>query len=155
MTGEKTYEVHWVGPYEWQKGIEKCGDQHVLYQLYGYHPLYGKDVLLYLGSSCTDIKGRLKQHEQDWVREEWEELRIRLGSIREFSAWKAQDSKPWIIGDRSLVEEIEALLIYANQPAYNDRNKSDAQCAENIRVFNTGRMGTILPEVSYKFFLGE
>ena len=155
MKLEKIYEIVWDGPFEWREGLKHCRNLHVLYQLYGYHPLYGSDVLLYLGSSHRDIKKRLKIHEKEWIHEEWSKISFRLGSIKEFKTWKAQEIKKGWIKYKKAVEAIEGLLIYANQPAYNDRNKSDAARAQGIRIFNTGKLGSILPEISYKYFLGD
>jgi hypothetical protein len=153
---EKIYEIAWDGPFEWREGLKHCKTHHVLYQLYGSHPLYGPDVLLYLGASHRDIKRRLKTHEKEWIHEEWGDIRIRLGSVREFKTWNAQNAKKgWIKHNRAVIEPIEGLLIYANQPAYNERNKSDAAGAQGIRIFNTGKLGSILPEISHKCFLGD
>lgn len=154
MEAEKIFEVFWDGPFEWRKGIKDCKEHHILYQVYGYHPLYGSNVLLYIGSSHTSVKTRLKEHEW-WLDEEWEDTQVRLGSIREFTTWRSQEvKKRWPKPGKMTVEAIEALLIYANQPVYNDRNKSDAKKAKGIRIFNNGRLGQILPEVSHKYFLG-
>ena len=153
---EQIYEIFWDGPFEWREGLKHCRNLHVLHQLYGYHPLYGSDVLLYIGSSHRDIKRRLRTHEKEWVNEEWGDMRIRLGSIREFKTWKVQETKKgWAKPSKAVIEAIEALLIYSNQPAYNDRNKSDAEVAQGIRIFNTGRLGSISPEISHRYFLGD
>ena len=55
----------------------------------------------------------------------------------------------------NLVKKIEALLIYANQPTYNSMNKSDAANSKGLRIFNTGKAGQLLPEISYMYHLEE
>ncbi len=79
-------------------------------------------------------------------------MTVRYGSIREFGGWK--NKKPYLV-EVSVVKKVEALLIYANQPAYNSRNKADAEIAKGIRIFNSGKLGHLLPEVSYRYFLGD
>jgi hypothetical protein len=49
---------------------------------------------------------------------------------------------------------VEALLIAAHQPAYNSQNKAKVEKAAGMRVFNTGRSGSLLPEVSYRYWSG-
>ena len=157
MDNEKIYDVFWEGPFEWEKGKRECKNGHVLYQIYGSHHLYGRDVLLYIGSTLRTPFERLREHE-DWIEDEYDKMTIRFGSISEFTSarWKEQEKRrPYRRPKGSVIGAVEALLIYANQPAYNSRNKIDAKKASSIRVFNTGRIGHLLPEVSYKYFLGE
>ena len=157
MDKEKIYDVYWEGPFEWEKGKRKYKNNHVLYQIYGSHHLYGRDVLLYIGSTLRTPFKRLKEHEE-WIEDEYDRMTIRFGSICEFTGptWKEQvKQKPYPRAKKYVVENVETLLIYANQPAYNSRNKADAKKATGIRIYNTGRIGHLLPEVSYKYFLGE
>ena len=152
MVDEKIYEIFWQGPFEWDHIESHCNENHVLYQICGHHPLYGRDVLLYIGSSTAGIKERLRQHDE-WVADEYDDIKIRLGCIRNFESWKdGQDPNDYTKLPKKIVEHIEALLIYANQPAYNDRNKSSAERAKRIRVFNSEKSGHLLPEVSHKYY---
>jgi hypothetical protein len=50
---------------------------------------------------------------------------------------------------------IEKLMIYANQPAYNTSNKNDAKDSKEIRIFNTGHFGSLMPEISSWYFLDK
>jgi hypothetical protein len=157
VANEKIYDVYWEGPFEWEKGERKCKNNHVLYQIYGSHHLYGRDVLLYIGSTLRTPFERLREHEE-WVEDEYDKMTIRFGSISEFTSasWDEHERRrPYPRLKESVIETVEALLIYANQPAYNSRNKADAKKATGIRIFNTGRIGHLLPEVSYRYFLGD
>jgi hypothetical protein len=84
-------------------------------------------------------------------------MRVRLGSIAEFSSWGffEKSKKPFPSPDMKITERIEKLLIFACQPAYNVANKSDAKKAKKIRVFNTGHSGPIFPEISSWYFLDQ
>ncbi len=157
MSDEELYEVFWDGPYDCDKENVRAKDSgNVLYQIYGSHHLYGRDVLLYIGRTQRTPFKRILEHE-GWIQDEYDKMTVRYGSIREFDGWKNWESrkKPYrAVGDR-IIDKVEALLIYANQPAYNSRNKADAAIAKGIRIFNSGKLGHLLPEVSHKYFLGE
>jgi len=157
---EPVWIVHWDGPFspDHAKSEKETNSGYVLYMLYGYHNLYGFNSLLYLGQTSAGIKTRLGQHD-DWIKDEYDEVSVRLGSISKFMGWdKWQTFKK---GDRpfeypkqfEMIERIEKLLIYANQPAYNTANKNDAKSSNNLRVFNTGHFGSIFPEISSWYFL--
>jgi hypothetical protein len=139
MNEEKIYDVNWEGPFKWEKVEKYIRACHVLYQIYGAHHLYGRDVLLYIGLTARPSGVRLREH-----------------SIGKFTTWEDWEQE----GDYEkaapgLVQRIEELLIYAHQPAYNTKSKSGLVLAEGIRIFNTGRLGQLFPEVSYKYFWGE
>jgi hypothetical protein len=55
----------------------------------------------------------------------------------------------------SLVDRVEALLIYAHQPAYNVMSKSSVDIAKGLTILNTGRLGHLLPEISYLYQVGD
>lgn len=157
MKDEKVYEVFWDGPYDCDDE-NACGKEegNVLYQIYGSHHLYGRDVLLYIGRTGRTAFKRILEHEE-WIQEEYDKMTLRYGSIREFSGWKGWENRkePYPAAEGLPIDGIEALLIYANQPAYNSRNKEGAARAKGIRIFNSGKLGHLLPEVSYEYFLGE
>jgi hypothetical protein len=157
MAYEKLYEVFWDGPYGCDKE-NACEEDpgNVLYQLYGSHHLYGRDVLLYIGRTERTPFKRILEHEEG-IQDEYDKMTVRYGSIREFDGCKnwENNKKPYRAAEDKVIDKVEALLIYANQPAYNSRNKAGAKIAKGIRIFNSGKLGHLLPEVSYKYFLGE
>jgi len=153
---EKIYVVHWEGPYKWEEKESKVIEKsHVLYQIYGAHHLYGRDVLLYLGST---LRGSIRLGEHDyWVSDEYDTIKFRLGSIGEFKDWKDWENverykKP---KDDKIVEQIESLLIYAHQPTYNQKCKYSPNNVKRIRVFNTGKLGQLFPELSSLYFFRQ
>lgn len=151
---EHLVDVRWEGPFGWDEYSGHVRDDHVLYALYGSHPQYGRDVLLYIGQSRSDLARRLTQHSA-WVRDESDPVRVRLASISTFGSWETWTSdSPYPKAEQALVDGVEALLIAAHQPAYNSQNKAQLGRSAGIRIFNTGRSGSLLPEVSYRYWSG-
>ena len=149
---EIIYTAHWEGPFEWDLVSKRQEREHVLYAIYGSHHLYGRNVLLYIGKTSSGIGKRLRGHEA-WVNDEYDTVTVHLASLGRFHNWN-----DWVEGERypkardSTVKAVEALLIYAHQPAYNSQNTTSLSLAKGFRVLNTGRLGHLLPEVSYLYY---
>jgi hypothetical protein len=98
---------------------------------------------------------RLSQH-ASWVNEEPDPVSVYFAAIGTFESWEDRDkieSYPPL--DRKIVESIESLLIYSHQPVYNKRSTQGGFKLEcTYVVFNTGRRGTLYPEVSSLRWLG-
>ena len=80
-------------------------------------------------------------------------MTLRIASVGRFTNWKdsyAMEEYPKAPAD--VVRGIEALLIYAHQPAYSTMSKTSLDSAKGIRILNTGRMGHLLPEVSSLYY---
>jgi hypothetical protein len=94
----------------------------------------------------------------EWVADEYDAMTVRYASIGDLrdSRWK-----DWMKGDRypkanpALVAKVESLLIYAHQPAYNITSKGSVEIARGLRILNTGRLGHLLPELSYLYQVGD
>ncbi len=150
---EQIYEVYWNGPYKPGNIDKKIGDKnkekYVLYKIYGSHPIYGNNVLLYIGMTEQGIFKRLNQHDYWMDEERYGKSKIYIASIGEFKDWDSSyKSEVFDKPERELTEKIEALLIYAHQPAQNIKNKNSAKGSKNIRIFNTGEFGALMPEIS-------
>lgn len=167
---ESIFEIFWWGPYSLNEIKEE--DKNYLntlslYAVYGDHPLYGRKVLTYIGKSINQrIDVRLSQH--DLGNEE-----IYVAGILPFTNWKASyqldqteyDLKEYIIyrdhgleivindTHSQIISNIEELLIYALWPAGNIRNKNSAKNSWSYRLFNTGHLGSLPPEVSGQYAL--
>jgi hypothetical protein len=152
---ERTVVVHWEGPYPWESCREVLAPEHVLYTLHGSHHLYGMDVLLYLGRSDKGIEYRLKSHER-WVAEEYDKMTVRFASVGDFVSWADWERvERYPSPDSRLLAAVEALLIFAHQPAYNVTSKAAADPAsKGLRIMNTDKQGHLLPEVSYLYHSG-
>lgn len=142
------YDIYWEGPICWQnKKIKNC---HVLYQIYGLHHAYGQNSLLYIGKSVVDINKRFSKHDS-WIKNEYGPITVHLGSIGLFSGWKKwSQSGDYDKASNDIILKMEKLLIYALQPCYNKLKGSIEDCS-GIRIFNTGSIGQLSPEISYSY----
>ena len=147
---ERIFDLYWEGPYNWEEHKKKINGNHVLYASFGTHSVHGHNSLLYIGMT-EDIQTRMAAHEW-WVDYEYDPVIVRVASMGEISSWKDWDnSDQYSKANPEDVSKVEALLIYSHHPVYNQRSKSSIGCAKNIRIFNTGKIGKLLPEVSYRY----
>jgi len=155
---ERIINVHWKGPYLFEDAQkEDIQPGYVLYQIYGLHHLYGSDVLLYIGKTEEGLNQRLSQHGR-WIAEEYDKVRFRMGSLGIMNSWDDwEEEGPWDFPEEEpeLIGFVESLLIYSHQPVYNTMNKNSAGMAKGLRVFNTGEIGRLFPEVSYEYYFGS
>lgn len=151
-------DVYWEGPYTLDNIDSIQEDVHCLYQVYGLHPVYGTNTLLYIGKTEKQSGDkRIKQH--SWISNQADECKIYVATCGNFSSWKDwKDDKR----DRYLVfketkkitiSNLESLLIYAHQPSYNSKSLKSTHFADNaFRIFNSGSRVLLLPEVSTQFY---
>ncbi|MGH9460521.1 MAG: hypothetical protein ACRD1X_04855 [Vicinamibacteria bacterium] len=151
MKEETILDVYWEGPFSWNKRQRHLKTGHVLYALYGAHHAYGPNVLLYIGRTTRGVGKRLDAH-ASWVGEEYDPMTLRLASIGPITTWSEwDDHERYGPATEKLVAAAEALLIYALQPAYNKSSKETLGAGKGFRIFNTGMIGTMLPEVSHRY----
>jgi hypothetical protein len=155
MTTRKIF-IDWDGPYTLDE-LEELDDPRIdygLYQVYGAHPLYGEEVLLYLGATGGErtFGARLAEEQSYWeVEEDFQPLIIYVGRLM---GVVAPTNGVW-------EEEMELalrLLIFAHAPVFNAREVAAApdDDLKNVHVVNWGEHLDLAPEVSgnrylYKF----
>jgi len=156
---ETICDVYWDGPFEWAKRDSLRNSAHVLYAIYGTHPVYGQNVLLYIGMTESTVADRLAQH--TWLRDEYDGITIKIASIgihlsieSWWQAWEEMsESDVYPRPNLETIRAVEALLIYAHQPAYNTMGKGSLSIAKPLRIFNTGKCGSLLPDISYVYYV--
>jgi len=157
MNVREEIKIFWEGPFKIDDILEdKINEPYEvrasgqgIYQIYASHPLYGNDVLVYIGRTkdANGFKSRLKGR---WVIEngsDAENVRIYLGTI--FS-----DSKK-IKDDSILIDKSEVLLINAMKPAYNSSNIQSANedlISDNFILHNEGNYKNLYPVLDSKYF---
>ena len=154
---ERICDVYWEGPFPWPQRKDRVKPHHVLYSLHGTHHLYGRDVLLYIGRT-EDLDTRLDGHEW-WVEDEFDPVQFKVASIGTHEtpdAWRRAYDKmksefQYSKADPESVRQVEGLLILAHQPAYNTSSKGSITVPRELRIFNTGKVGLLHPEVSYVY----
>jgi len=147
---ERIFDVFWEGPFKWGDHKKKLSDCHVLYAIFGTHPVYGYNALLYIGKT-EKIDNRMSFH-ADWIEDEYDVVSVRVASMGEISNWDKWDEyQRYDVAKIKDVAGVEALLIYTHQPACNQKSKGSLNAAKGFRVFNTGMIGSLMPEVSYRY----
>jgi hypothetical protein len=93
-----------------------------------------------------------------WIKDEFDTMTLKVATVGLFQsveAWSMtwNPERRYEQADASLVRDVEALLIYALLPAYNTQGK-DSLVLEGgpLRIFNTGKLGLILPELSSIYY---
>lgn len=152
---EIIYEICWEGPYT-DGTLSEISEQdykkYVLYNVYGSHPLYGNNVLLYIGMTERGTKKRLSEHDYWMDEERFGPSKIYVASIGRFKDWESSNEiEVFEAPPREVIEQVESLLILAHQPAHNSSSKKSAENASKVRLFNTGNYGDLIREVSGKF----
>jgi hypothetical protein len=151
--------IWWEGPFEIDDILNNTIDNNIyentadrigIYQIYGTHPLYGHDKLLYIGrtQNKNGFQSRLKNR---WVIENGEDdenIKIYLGTI--FSYDKDISSN-----ENNFIEKAEVLLINTLKPAFNSSNiqSVDKKLQErNYIIYNHNNYRDIYPVLSSKHF---
>ena len=142
--------LQWTGPHTIEEVKQFDGDTHVgLYQVYGAHPVYGTDTLLYIGLVADEpFAARFRQHE-GWckVNQDSGRLQIHIGRfIGRLSDCSTPDNATWC----RYIKFAERLLIYAHQPALNTQKElaSLEPDLRHVHVLNWGQYRLLLPEAS-------
>ena len=149
----------WKGPQPYGEVITQDDDtDYGVYQVYGIHPVYGADTLLYIGKANDNTFGaRFRSADKLFMNdanEPWgnnvNALRIHTGRIHLHGGERRPAEYMW----SRWVTRAERLLIHAHSPAWNAQNVSPEKGPPNGRVYrdlhvlNWGQFGQLLPEVS-------
>ncbi len=147
--------IDWDGPYSFDEldELDDRSSDYGIYQVYGNHPLYGEEVLLYLGTTDEGtFAHKLRAEREYWEAEpEFHPLSLYVGRLAGLST---PSGEVW-------AQEIDLaarLLIYAHAPAFNGREvgaNPDPDLAD-LHLINWGNYRDLAPEVSgarwlYKF----
>lgn len=142
---EKIIHIEWKGPYKLDD-IKKLTskDDFGIYQIYLDHPIYGKETLVYIGSTSDTFASRMISHESWLDDSDNGEAIIYTGKLRkeDWDTYYGNNSKEILL--------IEKLLVHSHQPAYNKGYKeiNDDQDIQELHLLNWDKRGQLLPEVS-------
>ena len=112
-----------------------------LYQVYGTHPIYGSDVLLYVGKAEQQTFARRLGQEAWRLNRDAARVTVYVGRL----VGKAPSDADW----SSIIHDAERLLIYSVAPAGNSSAINTTSAFEpHLRVFHVGNYRDIPAEVS-------
>lgn len=141
---EKIINVKWDGPHTSETlGRLQGPTDYGVYQIYGGHPVYGSNVLLYIGKAAAQTFG-VRVAQEGWAsNRDGRKVEIYVGRL---SGPSTPPDEEWVAD----IDLVESLLIYAHAPAYNSKNiKSIAdEKLRHIHVLNWGTHRDLVAEVS-------
>ncbi|MGB7912060.1 MAG: hypothetical protein WCF59_07520 [Desulfobaccales bacterium] len=139
--------ITWDGPFTF-KELDKINNEKIdkgVYQIYGSHPVYGSNVLLYIGKASGEtFKERLIIEMNNWEEEEnIEQIKIYVGR---FYGKETPDDKEW----SKQIDMVEKLLICSHFPTYNLSRKGSYKdpALFDLHIYNWDEYRNLLPEVS-------
>jgi hypothetical protein len=139
--------IFWSGPFSLKQVKELRDDSkdYGIYQIYGHHPLYGSNVLLYIGKANQQTFGvRISQEGWDF---EYDPGNIELYVGRLAGKDKVTDDF-W----GELIDVAEPLLIHAHNPVFNSKYVYNIpeEKVGNYHIHNWNTFRDLFPEVSGK-----
>ena len=145
----KIIHVQWDGPFT-LSNVVKLSDKRTdygIYQIYGSHPIYGNNTLLYIGKACQQtFAERISQ-------ENWKGWELGQGRIQVHIGRLSGSTTPKRAEWNQEIDLVELLLLTAHKPAHNASgivslsNAIDMKIRE-IHVLNWGNCQDLLPEIS-------
>jgi hypothetical protein len=139
--------VEWEGPLSYAQvlRLRNEDEDYGVYQVYGSHPVYGSDVLLYIGKADKQTLGkRLSQETWPEYNKDSERVAVYVGRLHTFN--EIPNESKWC----QQIALVERLLILAHRPAANSSglNVSIGEELSHVHVLNWGKYRDLLPEVS-------
>ena len=144
---QEIIHVQWDGPYTYKEALKLKNEvvDYGVYQVYGSHPVYGSDVLLYLGKADRQTFGkRLSQEYWHYINQDSARVAVYVGRLHSY------EGTPSIEMWSKQISTVERLLISSHWPAGNSSGLNTAFGEEfhHTHVLNWGAYRDLLPEVS-------
>ena len=103
---------------------DKTSDYGV-YQVYGSHPVYGSNVLLYIGQANNQTFAKRISQEGWESNQDYRNIQIYVGYIYNTDdANSYNDDGVWA----NAIDDAERMLIYSHEPARNSSNILNIRC---------------------------
>lgn len=149
--------ISWQGPIP-LKEINKyqSSNDYGIYQIYGHHPVYGNNVLLYIGKADDQTFGKRISQEENWeFNQDSDNVEVYIGRL--FNKTQPDD-ETW----SKLIGIAERLLIHTHWPAGNSShinsitgNKELFEEIKGYNVINYDQHRSLSGVVSAKHELNE
>jgi len=142
--GHIRVDIKWEGPYHLKELSLLCDSSmdYGIYQIYGFHPVYGSNVLLYIGLAARQTFG-LRISQEGWERnKDSNNLEIYVGRL----CGPTPSNDEW----EKLIKISEKLLIFSHTPAANQSNIGTIpyEDLQDLHILNWGNHRSLAPEVS-------
>lgn len=125
-------------------------EDYGLYQIYGQHPAYGQNSLLYIGKANDQKFGIRLNQRWEFVESCAIPTHIRLGKI--IKSKNECEELEWDINLwGKMIDIAEKMLIKSHSPAFNKQENTglfDANLEEQFLILNWEDRGSLLPEIS-------
>ncbi|WP_434401690.1 hypothetical protein M1Q06_03750 [Planococcus sp. 11815] len=145
ITASTLIQIQWEGSYQLKDLPHLMNDKtdYGVYQVYGTHPVYGNDVLLYIGKADYQTLGKRIPQENWLCTNDSNNHKIYIGRLH---GSQPLNDEIW----SKYIDLAERLLIYSHKPAYNARSISSLPEKELqlIHILNWGDHRSLMPEVS-------
>ncbi len=113
-----------------------------MYQIYGNHPVYGTNSLLYIGKANKELFSQRLKERWDFKETVLTSTWLHIGML-----YESEDCKYENWGE--MIDIAEKILIKAHAPSYNASDvKGLLYKFDKTIVMNWGEYGALLPEVS-------
>lgn len=129
----KAVTIYWHYPVRLERILMKDVAKEI--GIYCIYRKFGRNTtLLYIGKTSFSFESRLISHEQSWLSDLRGDIFVRCGVMQSPLQY-----------DDHLLEDIESALIYAIQPAYNEkkRNCYTYRTEYYVLLHNTGFRGAL------------
>jgi len=153
MEEMKAIHIDWEGPFSHERASSEFNNEKTdfgVYQLYGTHPIYGFNSLLYIGMAGEQtLSERISQHKR-FFGKYW------IPRARKVFVGRLMGERPSLSAWSEEIALAEKLLIFSHCPPMNSSGlnvqitKKDREYG--YHVFNWGQHGVLLPEVSAQRF---
>ncbi|MGB7911728.1 MAG: hypothetical protein WCF59_05835 [Desulfobaccales bacterium] len=147
--------INWEGNFSVDEVIkDKSGENdYGIYQIYGKHPIYGADSLLYIGIATDQrFSKRILEHKKDWLKDpDLRPVTVCLGDVYRQLGKVYKESEDFSKEEwKKATGQCEQLLIYALAPGYNSRNKQSINEVElrELHILNWGDHRNLFSEIS-------
>lgn len=165
---ERNIRIAWDGPFsltdigyiekeeKYNISESKLNDDakdYGIYQIYGFHPVYGNNVLLYIGKANQQTFAKRLSQEIWEFNSDFKNIQIYVGRL--FAKQQPSEDE-W----SSLINIAEKMLIFAHAPAMNSsnilsisRDIDELKKFENVRIFNYDSCRSLMPEISGELWI--
>jgi len=166
MKNTEVIRIEWDGPYSlYDIGyiedketyttvnikLDDSNKDYGIYQVYGYHPVYGNDVLLYIGKADGQTFAKRLSQERWEFNSDYKNIKLYVGRLFLVDEEEHPTPNQW----SGLIDKTERMLINAHSPARNSSNiltinRDESKLKEfyNMRIFNYSCYRCLMPEVS-------